>query len=780
MSGILDGLRVVDCSRGVAGTRAGGLFADYGAEVVRVEPIGGDPWRDELAIPYSVFNRGKRSVCIDLKTPEGHEEILELLATADLFLESWSPGVAESLGLSYSDIHERFPGLVYCSLTGWGLDGPQRDVRGYEALVQAFVGTMAEQIGHREGPIYEGLPFAGIGASALIVLGGLAALYRRMDDGVGRRVETSLLDGALAYLGIMWGDREGAGHPFAGGHRLVGRNLLCADDVYITLHTGAVGAFGRLMKLIGLDDRIPPSESGLDMGMPLEPWQGELLHKELDRVFALETRDVWLKRLLDADICAMPALEPLQVFDEPQVAYNNMVLTLNDPVLGAVEQVAPAMRFSAAPIGDIQPAPTPGQHSAEVSSPSSERQSLQETSTHASTTAARTPLLDGVRILDLSAYYAGPYASRLLGNFGAEVITLEPLGGNPVRGLERPTRSGMAGKKSIAADLKNPSVGPIRDKLVQWADIVHHNMRPGAAERLGVEYEQVRALNPEVIYLYAPGWGADGPDKSRQSFAPQMSVYVGAGFEVGGQFNPPLYPAGHEDPGAGLISAIGMVAALIHRRRTGHGQLVLVPQLNVTMTHLAHMVRVPGGSALGAEQLDPLQMGLSATDRLYRTSDGWICLVAAKGEEIAALVQVTGVDPKFLDAQTRKDNDYALADALASIIETKSVAEWLDVFGSVGVPAVEPVQQNNSVPFHNDPENQRTGRVAVFEDPNRGLSLELDKLVRVSDDGLAPHVGAPMLGEHTDEILTRLGYDAETIRELRTSKAVGGGQSVAS
>jgi crotonobetainyl-CoA:carnitine CoA-transferase CaiB-like acyl-CoA transferase len=305
-------------------------------------------------------------------------------------------------------------------------------------------------------------------------------------------------------------------------------------------------------------------------------------------------------------------------------------------------------------------------------------------------------------------------------------------------------------------------------------------MRPGAAERLGVGYDQVRLLNPEVIYGYAPGWGADGPDKSRQSFAPQMSVYVGAGFEVGGQFNPPLYPSGHEDPGAGLISAIGMVAALIHRRRTGHGQLVEVPQLNVTMTHLAHIVRVPGGSALGAEQLDPLQMGLSATDRLYRTSDGWICLVAARDDEREALVRVTGVEPKFLDAQTRKNNDYALGDALASIIETKSVSEWLDVFGSVGVPAVEPVQRNNSVPFHNDPENQRTGRVAVFEDPNRGLTFELDKLVRVSHDGLAPHVGAPLLGEHTDEILIRFGYDVETIRDLLGAKAVGGGPSAAS
>jgi crotonobetainyl-CoA:carnitine CoA-transferase CaiB-like acyl-CoA transferase len=280
MVGPLDGLRVVDCSRGIAGPRAGGIFADYGADVIRVEPTGGDPWRGDLAVPYSVFNRGKRSVCIDLKTSEGREEMFELLATADVFLESWRPGVAESLGLSYSAVHERLPGVVYCSITGWGSDGPQRDIGGYEALVHAAVGTMGEQFGHRDGPIYEGLPFASIGAASLVAIGGLAAIYRRMEDKVGRHVETSLVDGALAYLSITWGDREGPGHPFAGSHRLVGRNLRCSDDLYVSIHTGAVGAFGRLMKLIGLDDRILPSESGIDMGMPLEPWQSELLHKE--------------------------------------------------------------------------------------------------------------------------------------------------------------------------------------------------------------------------------------------------------------------------------------------------------------------------------------------------------------------------------------------------------------------------------------------------------------------------------------------------------------------
>ena len=119
--------------------------------------------------------------------------------------------------------------------------------------------------------------------------------------------------------------------------------------------------------------------------------------------------------------------------------------------------------------------------------------------------------LAGVNVLDLGAFYAGPFASRLLADLGADVIKLEPVAGDQLRGMSRPFRSAQAGKRSIAVDLKDPELGPATHKLIEWADIVHHNLRPGAAERLGLGYEQVSALNPGVIYVYAPGWGSSGP-----------------------------------------------------------------------------------------------------------------------------------------------------------------------------------------------------------------------------------------------------------------------------
>ena len=164
---------------------------------------------------------------------------------------------------------------------------------------------MAEQAGHREGPIFEGLPQAALGAAYLAFIGTLAALYRRSFDGIGRHVETSLLDGALAYHSMLWSESDasvaalaaqGVAQSSTAGTRLVTRSFVCSDGLYIGIHTGAVGAFGRLMKVLELDDRIPASASGLDMGVPLTAEQMALLETELHRRIAAEPRAHWVRR----------------------------------------------------------------------------------------------------------------------------------------------------------------------------------------------------------------------------------------------------------------------------------------------------------------------------------------------------------------------------------------------------------------------------------------------------------------------------------------------------
>src|ERR1700730_8006984 len=178
MPGPLAGLMVVDCSHGTAGPRATGILADYGAEVIWVEPPDGDPCRAHVPAAVSVFNRGKRSVTLDLTDDADRARLFELIAGADVFVESWRPGAGDKLGVGWASLHSCNGRLVYCSISGFGPDGPHRDVAGYEAIVHAVVGSMGDQVGHRDGPILQGLPFASIGAAYLAVIGVLGALLR--------------------------------------------------------------------------------------------------------------------------------------------------------------------------------------------------------------------------------------------------------------------------------------------------------------------------------------------------------------------------------------------------------------------------------------------------------------------------------------------------------------------------------------------------------------------------------------------------------------------------
>ena len=778
MTGPLTGLRVVDCSTGTAGTRATGLLADYGADVVWVEPPGGDRFRDELAIPYSVYNRGKRSVVLDLKQPADHERMLQLLATADVFVESWRPGVAERLGLGWDAVHARFPALVHTSVTGFGTEGPHRDLPGHESLVHAIAGTTGEQAGHRPPPIYEGLPFATIGAAALAVTGTLAAVYRRGEDGHGRHVQTSLLDGALSFLGMMWGDsdNESLTPPIRPGSiRLVSRTFRCADDEYIGVHTAAVGAFGRLIRVLDLGDRIPTAEDGTDMRIPLTPEQATIVMEEIPEIFLTEPRAVWLERLLKADVCAIPALRPGEIFDEPQPRHNGMVVDVDDPVLGRVQQVAPPATFPEAPGRVRAPAPTAGQHTDEVFA---ELSAGTRSGPPAPTGPAieDRPLLDDVRVLDLGAYYAGPYSSRLLADLGADVIKLETTLGDQLRGIARPFRSAQAGKRGISLNLKDPELAPALEGLLDWADVVCHNMRPGAAERLGIGPEQVRDRNPRAVYLYAPGWGSTGPDARRQSFAPMLSGYAGISHEVAGQFNEPLFPLGNEDPGNGLLGAVGILMALVDRQRTGRGLYVENSQLNATMAHMAHVVRTPDGEALGAMRLDVLQTGVSALDRLYETADGWLALAVSGDDELARLGDVTALplaaDDRYSTAAARAEHDYELSADLADAFAGRTTEQWVEALTVAGLGAAAPATTNNSRAFHRDPENHRTGRVVQVDHPTQGVVRELAHLLRVSGSARAPHRLAPELGEHTVEVLAQFGYDEGALDALRARGAV--------
>ncbi len=274
----------------------------------------------------------------------------------------------------------------------------------------------------------------------------------------------------------------------------------------------------------------------------------------------------------------------------------------------------------------------------------------------------------------------------------------------------------------------------------------------------------------------------------RQSFAPMMSGYVGVTFEAAGQFNEPLPTPCNEDPGNGMLGAACILMGLLHQRRTAQGLYIENPQLNATMSHVAHIVRRVdhagiAGEVLGAARLDTMQFGFGPFERLYRTADGWICLAAIGAGEVTALANVLELDAAEVGATDWGDPAHpahpahrtqpahpidraGLADLLAARVEEKETATWLAAFAAAGVPAVEPAARATHA-FLNDPENRRTGRVAECRHPTKGNVRELAQLVRVSRSANPPHRLAPDLGAHTESILQAMGLAPAEIAELR-------------
>jgi len=385
--------------------------------------------------------------------------------------------------------------------------------------------------------------------------------------------------------------------------------------------------------------------------------------------------------------------------------------------------------------------------------------------------------LRGVKILDFGHYFAGPYASRLLADLGADVIKLEPMDGDLLRPTVKPFNGAQRGKRCIAVDLKHPRGREIGHRLAAWADVVSHNLRPGAAERLAMDYESLRAINPTLVYAYAPGWGSSGPDASLPGFAPLFSGYVGLHHEAAGRGNQPVAPVGNEDNGNGLLGATAILMALYRRKRTGEGQYLEHPQLNATLLMASHLMRRPDGTVVGSADLDHERRGPHPLDRLYATADGWICISARTDPEFARLCAVPGfealaADGRWADVAGRARDAGALAEAIGAVLVTRHAAAWDAALRAHGVPCEIPAGVEAARALLDDPERRADGRVEEYPHPRWGTTRDIAVMVRLSDATHAPGRPAPEVGEHTREILSEFGYPPDEIAELFAQRIV--------
>jgi crotonobetainyl-CoA:carnitine CoA-transferase CaiB-like acyl-CoA transferase len=401
----------------------------------------------------------------------------------------------------------------------------------------------------------------------------------------------------------------------------------------------------------------------------------------------------------------------------------------------------------------------------------------------ATATAAQAPSLPrgplhGVRVLDLGLGVAGPWGGRVLADLGADVIKVHALHD----GYWSRTHMGMAtnwGKRSIAVNLKDPAGREVLDRLLETADVVAHNMRPGAAERLGIGYEQLRDRFPRLVYCHTRGF-EDGPRSTRPGTDQTANALAGTEYEDGAcrLGMPPLWSrVNMGDTGNGYLWAIAVTQALYHRERTGRGQKVSTAIINATLLLTSYALSLADGTPVDRPRLDADQRGLSALHGLYRLAGGdWACVAALTDEEWSELcrgVDAAGLldDPRFATAAARRDHDAELRAALEPAFAGWTAAGLAAVADKHALPC-EIVSSDYSTALFDDPEIRRRGWIAEADVAGVGRLEQPGLLVDLERNPGGVVRGPCLAGEHTREILAELGYDAAATAGLQESRAV--------
>ena len=371
----LDGIKVLDLSRVLAGPNCAAFLADMGAEVIKIESTdGGDesrtwvPRKEGESAAFLVLNRNKRGVCLDLKTEDGREVLRRMVRDADVLVENFRAGMMKKLGLGYEDLSRINPRLVYCSISAYGDTGPLKDDAGYEAIMQAYSGVMSIT-GEPDGdPVRCGVSFidltTGIVAAYAVVN---ALLYRERTD-EGQRIEASLLETAISLLNyhaqayLLDGTvpkRMGSGHPSMVPYK----NFECRDGNFIFIAASNDRLWGRLCAVLGLDHLTedPRFDDNLKRGENREDLEQIVAAKvaEYERAHLLEM-------LKDAEVPAAPVNTVDRLMQEPQVEHRQMIRTVKHSTLGEIQLLGQPMKFSAMDPHPCTAAPTYGEHTDEI------------------------------------------------------------------------------------------------------------------------------------------------------------------------------------------------------------------------------------------------------------------------------------------------------------------------------------------------------------------------------------------------------------------------------
>lgn len=755
--GALQGLTVLDLSHYLAGPTVAMILGDLGADVIRVDPPGGPRWQHPS---NAILQRGKKSIVLDLEQPDDRRVAKELAARADVLVESFRPGRARRFGLDGATTCARNPRLIHLSLPGFAPDDPRADLPAWEGVLSAAAGlylypgcSPMDYVGDRSAePIYNAIPLT----SAMGVMVGLhsvaAALYARERSGRGQHIDTSLYEAAFELIGasVMRSPTRAAPTGPNPGKALV-------DAPQLGHYQGSDGEWLELClfqdkHLEWFGREFLPDEWVADgmadaERMLTDPALRQRARERFTQLFATKPAREWEKLINDASGASAAICQSTRDWlrlDEDARA-NRSVIELTDPHLGATAQAGYPIKLSETPLSVQGPRHLLDSDRDAVLARLSEEPEQQP---QEGPEPALRRALEGIRVLDTSQVLAGPTTSRILAEYGAEVVKVHSFEDRQL-GMHTYTNSG---KRSVMLNIKTPGGRKVFDRLATGIDVFVQNFSRGVAERIGMGLDHLRSLSPGVVYASVSAFGYDGYRGGWRGREQLGQAVTGMQVRFSGPGNEPhMGPFAYCDYSTGNFAAFGVIIALYHRLRTGQPQSVHA-SLSATGSFLQLPFLLDYEGATHDEPAGPEAKGNGPVDRLYRAADRWLYL-AARPEQSAAVAKALGAG-----GTGPRDNEAALSERLATRIAGLRVAEVAHALRGldVGVHALEDLDALMDADYA-----IKKGLVITRHHPGVGDITVAGPSARLTSTPVRPTepVGPP--GSDTRAVLTDLGLGAE-------------------
>jgi crotonobetainyl-CoA:carnitine CoA-transferase CaiB-like acyl-CoA transferase len=757
--GALHGLRVVDLSTGIAGPAAAMFLADFGADVVKVEPPGGDPGRGGPGFP--MWNRNKRGMVIDASAPAGRARLAALLAGADVVItggddDSGLPEVATAEAACAAN-----PALVYLRVPPYLDTVPWAGGRESAALLHAYAGLALRQNSYSGSPIDPAFAYVLYAQAVWAGSAVMAALIERERSGHGQVVTVGGAHGMMItstsalMIDTSAPERRASNGP--GGPSPLYTRYQCADGKWLFLATLLPKFQRQSIITLGLTDVLEDGRVGGELENMLLPANRDWVRDRFKAVFATKTSDEWIRILHEADVPVGPLYEQADWLDSEVIASIGMRAEVDDPERGHVVMPANPIKMSGTPATVRSPAPRLGEHDGD--GPWEARPAP------AGPAPARGPALAGLRVLDLGAVLAGPYAGTLLAELGADVIKVEIPAGDSWRDR------GMLyirGQRGLAIDLRAEAGRATFYRLVETADVVLDNYRAGVLKRLRIDYPRLQPVNPKVVSVSITGFGEDTPFSAEPAFDPILQARSGMMTAQGGDSEPVLNTVAINDVVTAATSVLASLLGVFSRLRTGRGQQAAVA-LAATSAYAQseELVQVKGRPPAHRGGRD--FPGPGPLDRSYQAADGWVRLQAdpASGPaQLRAAGLVDGAGPATDDEWTTR-----LAAAIAALPRDEAVRRLTEA----GIPAV-PARRLLELP--QDADFTAFGILTTLDRGDLGPTLAPARYAVFSRTRQDKLLIAPGVGEHSTEILSEAGLTGDEIAALIDSGAVRQGQPI--